>query len=94
MPAASSANPLKTVLDVRRSTDVAVAASWENRRMGPPHRQTERARRTEAVIEMLRRRAELRRARGQTVPAVLREAVDDDNKRRPPEAPAIRAGRP
>ena len=45
--------------------------------MRAPHPHTERARRTEAVIELLRRRAELRRARGQAVPPVLRRAIDD-----------------
>ena len=45
--------------------------------MRAPHPHTERARRTEAVIELLRRRAELRLARGQAVPPQLRQAIDD-----------------
>jgi hypothetical protein len=42
----------------------------------------ERTRRTEAVIEILRRRAALRRARGQAVPRELRAAIDDYDRHR------------
>ena len=38
---------------------------------------TDQQRRTRAVIEILRRRADLRRARGQAVPPALRRAIDD-----------------
>lgn len=44
-------------------------------RLAHPH--TDRLRRTEAVIEILRRRAELRRARGDAVPPALRKAIDE-----------------
>ena len=41
-------------------------------------------RRTRAVIEILRQRADLRRARGQAVPPALRRAIDDyDRHARP-----------
>jgi hypothetical protein len=40
----------------------------------------DRQRRTEAVIEILRRRAEQRRARGQSVPPALRRAIDDSDR--------------
>lgn len=39
--------------------------------------QTDRRRRTDAVIELLRRRAELRRARGEPVPPALRQTIDE-----------------
>jgi hypothetical protein len=45
--------------------------------MNVPPLHLERQRRTEAVIEVLRRRAEHRRARGQLVPPALRKAIDD-----------------
>jgi len=61
--------------------------------MRAPHLQTERARRTEAVIELLRRRAELRRARGQAVPPVLRRAIEDFDRHRHADPPALRPGR-
>lgn len=42
-------------------------------------------RRTRAVIEILRQRADLRRARGQAVPPALGRAIDDyDRHARPP----------
>jgi hypothetical protein len=45
----------------------------------------DRQRRTAAVIEILRRRAEQRRTRGQVVPPPLRRAIDDyDRDTRPP----------
>jgi hypothetical protein len=45
-----------------------------------------RQQRTQAVIEILRRRAELRRARGQAVPQELRRAIDDyERHARPPQ---------
>jgi hypothetical protein len=96
MPAASSANPLKTVRELHLATDAAIAASWENPRMRAPHLRTERARRTEAVIELLRRRAERRRARGQAVPAALHQAIDDFDRPGHPEpsAPARQAMTP
>jgi len=50
----------------------------------PAHRaHTDRLRRTEAVIEILRRRAELRRAGGQAVPPALRRTIDDFDRRHP-----------
>ena len=46
---------------------------------------TDRQRHTQAVIEILRRRAEQRRTRGQFVPPVLRKAIDDyDRQARAP----------
>ena len=94
MTAASAANPLNTVRALRPSTDATDADSWENNRMRAHHLQTDRARRTEAVVELLRRRAELRRARGQAVPTALRQAIDDFDRRRTGEPPALRAGKP
>ena len=44
-------------------------------RLDPFH--SERDRRTATVIEILRQRAELRRARGQAVPPVLGETIDE-----------------
>jgi hypothetical protein len=44
---------------------------------------THRLCRTEAVIEILRRRAELRRARGDAAPPALRRALDDFDRRHP-----------
>lgn len=41
---------------------------------------TDRHRRTEAVIEILRRRADLRRERGDDVPPALQQAIDDFNR--------------
>jgi hypothetical protein len=93
MTTASSANPLNTVRALRRSTDAADAASWENPPMRAPHLRTERARRTEAVIELLRRRAELRRSRGQAVPSVLRQAIEDFDRHRRTDPPAPRRDR-
>jgi hypothetical protein len=47
---------------------------------------SDRIRRTEAVMEVLRRRAEQRRLRGQAVPPALRRAIDDYNRHaRPPQ---------
>ena len=43
----------------------------------------DRERRTEAVIEVLRRRAEQRRSRGQFVPPVLRNAIADYDRHAP-----------
>jgi hypothetical protein len=49
----------------------------------------DRQRRTAAVIELLRRRAEQRRARGRAVPPALQRAIDDYERhaRRPPPGP-------
>jgi hypothetical protein len=55
---------------------------------------TDRARRTEAVIELLRRRAELRKRRGQQVPPALRQAIDDFDRHRHKDSSGLRAGRP
>ena len=57
------------------------------------HLQTERTRRTEAVIELLRRRAELRQARGESVPPPLRHAIDDFDRHHHTGPPNLRAGR-
>ena len=55
--------------------------------MNVPPLHLERQRRTEAVIEMLRRRAEQRRGRGQLVPPALRKAIDDfDRQARAPRS--------
>ena len=47
---------------------------------------SERDRRTATVIEILRRRADLRRARGQAVPAALRDTIAEFD-RHPDAAP-------
>lgn len=94
MTAPGPANPLNTVRALRPSTDATDAAGCENRHMRAHHLQTDRARRTEAVIELLRRRAELRKAHGQAVPAALRKAIDDFDRHRHGNPPGLRAGRP
>jgi len=55
---------------------------------------TDRACRTEAVVELLRRRAELRAGRGQEVPPALRRAIDDFDRHHHADPPGLRAGRP
>ncbi len=92
MSAASSANPLKSVRQLRRSTDAQGTPTWENPHMRALHLQADRARRTEAVIELLRRRAELRRARGQAVPPALRQTIEDFDRRHHGDPPAPHAG--
>jgi hypothetical protein len=47
---------------------------------------SDRSRRTEAVIEVLRRRAALRRSRGKTIPPALQHAIDDYDRHRQPPA--------
>jgi hypothetical protein len=49
----------------------------------------DRLRRTEAVIEVLRRRATLRDARGHEVPSALRAAIIDFDKRRGDDGPRV-----
>ena len=50
---------------------------------------SDRQQRTAAVIEMLRRRADRRKTRGQIVPPALRRAIDDYDRhaRRPHPGP-------
>jgi hypothetical protein len=50
----------------------------------------DRQRRTEAVIDVLRRRAEQRRTRGQLVPQVLRKAIEDYDRRARDQRPGPR----
>jgi hypothetical protein len=92
MSAATSPNPPNPARDLRRSTDVETAAAWDNPGMRPARVLTDRHRRTEAVIEMLRRRAELRRARADAVPPALRRAIDDSDRHGPADRPALRPG--
>jgi hypothetical protein len=83
-------NPSKAARTARRSTDAAGARAWKNRCMRRDWLERDRLRRTEAVIEVLRRRAELRRAHGQTVPRELRAAIDDYDRRRHPPSHGAR----
>ena len=58
--------------------------SWENLGMHAHPLRMDRQRRTQAVIDILRRRAALREARGQAVPPALRQAIEDcDRDARP-----------
>ena len=83
----AGANPFDAERALRRSTDGAGTATWENPGMHAHPLHMDRQRRTQAVIEILRRRADQRRARGQAVPPGLRRAIDDHDRH-------VRATRP
>ena len=70
---------------LRRSTDVAAGPGWDNRDMRLDPIRSERDRRTATVIEILRRRADLRRARGDAVAPALRDTAAEFD-RHPPGA--------
>ena len=67
-PGETRPNPQDAVGAPRRSTDAASGAAWENPGMRLDPFRLERDRRTATVIEVLRRRAQQRRARGQAAP--------------------------
>jgi len=92
MLATGSPNPPNPARVLHGSTDAAAAAAWENSGMRPDRLRTDRHRRTAAVIEILRRRVELRRARGEAVPLALRQAIEDYDRQRDPDRPALRPG--
>jgi len=68
---ATDSNPQEPAGGSRPSTDVAAGSGWDNRGMRLDSFRSERERRTVTVIELLRRRAEQRRARGLPVPPAL-----------------------
>lgn len=92
MPPAGSPNPPDPARELRGTTDAAAAAAWENPGMRLDRIPTDRQRRTEAVIELLRRRAELRRARGVGVPPALRQAIDNSDRHRHADRRALEPG--
>lgn len=70
-------NPQDTVAAPHRSTDVTAAPGWDNCGMRLDPFRSDRDRRTATVVELLRRRAEQRRARDQDIPPALSETIAD-----------------